>query len=244
MLKRLIDILISSLGLLIVSPVLVPVLLLVWLEDFHSPFYVAPRAGKGKRIFNMVKIRSMRINADHAGIDSTAADDPRITKVGCFVRKYKLDEITQLWNVLLGDMSLVGPRPNLPHETSLYTEEEKRLLSVKPGITDFASIVFADEGEILKGSLDPDLSYHQLIRPWKNRLGLLYVKERSVFLDFRLILLTVNSIFSRKEALRRMSLILKRYLGDDSQLLEVSRRQCELFPFPPPGAQDIVRMRL
>jgi len=243
MIKRLMDVFVSSLGLLITSPLLIPVLFLVWFQDFHSPFYVAPRVGKNGKIFKMVKIRSMRVNADRAGIDSTSADDSRITSVGRFVRRYKLDEIGQLWNVLTGDMSLVGPRPNVPREVALYTEEEKKLLSTKPGITDFASIVFADEGEVLKGSVDPDLSYHQLIRPWKNRLGLLYIQKQSTFLDLQLVYLTGVSTVSRENALNGISHILNCF-GADSQLVKIARRQNDLTPFPPPGAKDIVKARL
>jgi len=100
--------------------------------------------------------------------------------------------LPQLWNVLLGDMSLVGPRPNVKRETDLYTQEEKRLLSVRPGITDIASIVFSDEGDILKDKPDPDIAYNQLIRPWKSRLGLVYVERQNLWLDIRLIFLTIS----------------------------------------------------
>jgi lipopolysaccharide/colanic/teichoic acid biosynthesis glycosyltransferase len=148
--KRIFDIVASATGLLVASPILLPVMFLVWKQDRHSPFYVAPRVGRGEKPFKMVKLRSMIINADKSGVDSTGSNDRRITPVGHFIRRYKLDELTQLWNVLKGDMSLVGPRPNVKRETDLYTLEEKKLLSVKPGITDFASIVFSDEGDILK----------------------------------------------------------------------------------------------
>ena len=121
----------------------------------------------------MVKLRSMIINADKNKVDSTASDDMRITRVGMMIRAYKLDELTQLINVLKGDMSLVGPRPNVQRDVDLYSETEKRLLSVKPGITDFSSIIFSDEGDILSGLDDPDIAYNQLIRPWKSRLGIL-----------------------------------------------------------------------
>ena len=169
--KRLLDITLSLFGLVIASPILLPVMFLVWKQDRHSPFYVAERMGKKEKPFKMVKMRSMIKNADAQGVDSTSANDMRITPVGHFIRNYKLDELTQLWNVLKGDMSLVGPRPNVKRETDLYTSQEKRLLSVKPGITDFASIVFSDEGEILADKSDPDIAYNQLIRPGKSRLG-------------------------------------------------------------------------
>jgi len=136
------DMLVSFLGLLFLSPVLAVVTYLIWKQDHHSPFYVAPRVGKNGRLFNMVKLRSMIAGADKTGVDSTSADDSRITSIGHFIRRFKLDEFTQLWDVLKGDMSLVGPRPNVKRETDLYTDVEKGLLDVKPGITDFSSIVF------------------------------------------------------------------------------------------------------
>ena len=188
MLKRLLDIVVAASVLLVASPVLVIFLFLVWLQDRHSPFYVAYRVGKDEVQFRMVKIRSMVINADKTGVDSTSANDGRITTVGQVIRRYKLDELTQLWNVLTGDMSLVGPRPNVRRETELYTPEEKTLLTVKPGVTDFSSIVFSDEGEILRDYADPDIAYHQLIRPWKSRLGIFYVERQSFVLDMKLIL--------------------------------------------------------
>lgn len=224
------------------SPVLVPVILLVWLQDYHSPFYVAPRVGKGGRMFRMVKLRSMVINADKSGVDSTSGKDPRITKVGHFIRRYKLDEVTQLWNVLTGDMSLVGPRPNVKRETDLYTTVERGLLSVKPGITDFASIVFSDEGDILKDSEDPDLAYNQLIRPWKNRLGLLYIEKNSLWLDIKLVFLTVVAVASRQRALRGVQAELIK-IGITGEMLRIARRQEQLVPSPPPGSEVIVTSR-
>ena len=225
-----------------ISPGLLLFMLLIWLEDFHSPFYVAPRVGRRGKIFEMVKLRSMIVSAEKAGVDSTSAEDKRITWMGRLIRRYKLDEFSQLWNVLKGDMSIVGPRPNVEREVALYTEEEKHLLNVRPGITDLASIVFSDEGDILADSYDPDLKYHQLIRPWKSRLGLLYVKNRSFFLDLYLILLTAIAIFSRSLALRGVYGVLTR-LDADHQLLGVIQRKEPLRPYPPPGSEHIVTTR-
>jgi len=233
--KRILDVLLSFLGLAVASPVIVPILICVWLQDFHSPFYVSYRVGRGGRPFKIVKIRSMVADAEKAGIDSTAVDDKRITLVGRFIRHFKLDEMTQLWNVLKGDMSLVGPRPNVARGVALFTDAEKSLLDVRPGVTDFASIVFADEGEILKGHPDPDDGYDKLIRPWKSRLGLLYIKRQSAFLDLRLILLTVLSIFSRRRALQGVQKILKG-LGAEDQVVRTAARTAPLKPIPPPGA--------
>ena len=157
------DIIVSFFSLLFISPILLIFMYLVYRQDKHSPFYIAPRVGRNGTMFKMVKLRSMSINADKSGVDSTSLDDVRITTVGHKIRKYKLDEFTQLWNVLIGDMSLVGPRPNVKRDTDLYTHVERKLLSIRPGITDFSSIVFSDEGEILEGKNDPDLSYNQLI---------------------------------------------------------------------------------
>ena len=139
--KRVIDISFSFLGLLLASPILVPVIFFIWKYDYSNPFYISKRVGINEKEFNMVKLRSMSVDSDKSCVDSTSSDDHRITPIGSLVRKYKLDELSQLWNVLLGDMSLVGPRPNVQSETNLYTSVEKKLLHIKPGITDFASIV-------------------------------------------------------------------------------------------------------
>lgn len=240
--KRLLDITLSAFGLLAASPVLLPVMFLIYWDDKHSPFYVANRVGKDEKLFKMIKLRSMSVNADKSGVDSTSANDPRITAVGRFVRKFKLDELPQLFNVLKGEMSLVGPRPNVKRETDLYTAEEKRLLSVAPGITDISSIVFSDENDILKDSVDPDIDYNQRIRPWKSRLGLLYVKHSSLALDIRLIALTVVAIVNRPRALVEVEKLLHG-LHAEPQLTRVSSRKEPLFAFPPPGSNEIVTSR-
>jgi lipopolysaccharide/colanic/teichoic acid biosynthesis glycosyltransferase len=240
--KRVLDIAVSLVGLLIASPIICLAMLLVWLGDFKSPLYIAPRVGKGEEIFKMVKLRSMIVNAEASGVDSTGAGDSRITFVGRFIRKFKLDELTQLWNVFKGEMSLVGPRPNVRAETDLYTEEEKRLLTVRPGITDFSSIVFSDEGDILADKPDPDLSYNQLIRPWKSRLGLFYIEKQCFTLDVKLVLFTVIAIMSRSKSLLLVHSELKR-LGADQRLLQISKRESNLLPHPPPGMDSIVTSR-
>lgn len=240
--KRLLDFFIAVSGLLVLSPILLPLMFLVWLQDRHSPFYIAPRVGVGGIPFPMVKLRSMVVNADRSGVDSTAEGDPRITALGRFIRRYKMDELMQLWNVLRGQMSVVGPRPNVERETDLYTEQERELLSVRPGITDMASIVFSDESDILDGRDDPDLAYNQLIRPWKSRLGLAYVEHRSIGVDLHLILLTAVSIVSRQTALAKLQGILVD-LGVDDETRRVARREDELVPSPPPGSDEIVTHR-
>ena len=242
MIKRVFDVIFSLLGLVLLSPIMIPVMVMVWLQDFHSPFYIAPRVGKNGVLFNMVKLRSMVINADKSGVDSTSSNDSRITPVGHFIRRCKLDELSQLWNVLIGDMSLVGPRPNVKRETDLYTDIEKTILLIKPGITDFSSIVFSDENDILKDSKDPDLDYNRLIRPWKSRLCMVYAKNQSLFLDLMLIVLTIITLFSRSVALSGVAKLLTIY-NTEEKLIMVAVRKSPLKPFPPPGAKEIVTER-
>ena len=242
MIKRLVDILVSLFGLLATTPILLPVIFLIWKEDKKSPFYIAPRSGKNGLIFKMVKLRSMITDADKSGVDSTSSNDIRITSIGHKIRKYKLDELIQLWNVLKGDMSLVGPRPNVKTETDLYTNVERELLSIRPGITDFSSIVFSDEAEILEGEDNPDLAYNQLIRPWKSRLGLAYIKNQSFLLDLQLIFYTVVAIISKPKALIWVSKKLNN-LDVDTDTMRVSKREANLFPFPPPGSNEVVSSR-
>ena len=242
MFKRLFDFFTSIALLIVFSPVLVMFSFLIWKQDYHTPFYIAPRVGKDGKIFKMIKFRSMIINADQSGVDSTSSSDSRITKLGKFIRKFKIDELPNFINIFKGDMSFVGPRPNVKRETDLYTAEEKILLSVRPGITDIASIVFSDEGEVLEGSEDPDLDYNQLIRPWKSRLGIIYVEKRTLLLDIKLIFLTALSIFSRNRAINSVNKILVKLSAED-KLIEISKRDNQLTPFPPPGADEIVRSR-
>ena len=234
MIKRLLDIVISSVGLICTIPILLPVLFLIWKYDKKSPFYVAPRVGKNGTIFSMIKLRSMAVDADKSGINSTSNDDLRITPIGQKIRKHKLDELTQLWNVWLGDMSLVGPRPNVKAETDFYTDTEKKLLSVKPGITDFSSIVFSDEGKILENKEDPDLAYNQLIWPWKSRLGLIYIQHHSMLLDIKIIIFTLINLIFRQKALTMLSKELEK-LEVDTNIVEICKRKTDLYKYQPPG---------
>lgn len=240
--KRLFDIAVAVAALVVSAPVILPVMFLVWRQDGFSPFYVAPRVGAGGRVFQMIKLRSMVKNADKAGVDSTGASDQRITPIGHFVRRYKLDELTQFWNVLKGDMSVVGPRPNVKRETDLYTPLERRLLEVRPGITDFSSIVFSDEGDILKDQADPDIAYNQLIRPGKSALGLFYVDHRSLWIDIQLCAFTAIAIVSRSRALGMVAGLLESLNAPDS-LVATARRATPLVPTAPPGATRIVTSR-
>lgn len=240
--KRLMDFFFALIGLFMLSPILIPTIFLVWIQDWNSPFYIAPRVGKNEKPFKMVKLRSMILNADKSGVDSTSSNDSRITRIGGLIRKYKLDELSQLYNVLIGDMSLVGPRPNVKRETDLYTSQEKKLLSVKPGITDFSSIVFSDEGDILKDKADPDIAYNQLIRPGKSMLGLFYIEKINFFIDIQIIFLTLISIASKEWALIGVTKIL-RNLNAEENLIDIASRKKELVPIPPPGSINIVNNR-
>ena len=239
MIKRCFDLLISFLGLLLLSPLLLVVCLLVWLQDFKSPFYIGRRMARGAGMFGMVKLRSMVVNAAKTGVNSTSANDRRITPIGQFIRKTKLDEIMQLWNVLIGDMSLVGPRPQVEVDAGMYTEIERRMLTVRPGITDLASIIFSDEGDILKGSGNPDLQYNRVIRPWKSRLAVLSIEHASLGLDLRIIWLTAMAIISKSVAVRGVNRLLTRW-GADELVIRMALRREPLIEYPPPGATEIV----
>ncbi len=237
--KRFLDILLAGLALLLLLPVLAAVAAAVWMEDRGSPWYRGVRVRRGGREFRMWKFRSMRMGASQSGVRSTASGDLRVTRVGRFLRAWKLDELPQLWNVAMGEMSLVGPRPQVPEEAGLYTRDELGMLKARPGITDLASIVFSDEGEILAGSADPDLLYHQIIRPWKSRLALLYVDRPSWMLDVRILVWTGAALFSRRWALDRVGKLLEAW-GAGEPLLGMARRAAPLVAYTPPGARAVV----
>lgn len=235
MLKRSLDIFGSTLGLLLFGPVLVLFAILIRKHDNGPALYMPLRAGLNGTPFKMFKLRSMVVHADRTGVSSTSNTDSRITPIGKLIRSYKVDELMQLINVLKGDMSLVGPRPNVLQEVATYTAEEKHLLDIRPGITDFSSIVFSDEGAILEGHPDPDRVYTELIRPWKSRLGLFYIQKRNIGVDILLIGLTTLAIISKKSALKGLVILLKR-LGADAGLVKVAGRNVELTPTFLPGA--------
>lgn len=239
MAKRLFDILLSITMLILVSPVLLVGLLLVYAQDRHSPIYRASRVGIGNTDFTMIKIRSMKVGSDKSGVMSTAETDDRITPIGHVIRRFKLDELLQFWNVLVGDMSVVGPRPNTRRNgVDLYTAYEMNLLSVCPGITDLSSIVFSDEGRILAGSADADDLYNRIIRPWKSELGILYIANRSLALDLRIVILTAVAMISKRKALIGVEGILRQF-GASPALIQVCRRDGPLPEGPPPGASAL-----
>jgi len=196
MIKRIFDFLASGIGLVILSPVFLILIIIIKVSAPGPAFYISERIGKNGKAFKLFKFRSMVINADKMGGPSTANDDPRLTKIGNFLKKYQLDELPQLINVFLGDMSLVGPRPEVRMYVDMMTPEEKSaILSVRPGMTDWASLWNFHEGEILQGATDPEKAYQELIRPEKLRLQMKYVKERSFFTDIKIIFQTIAKVF-------------------------------------------------
>lgn len=197
--KRLFDIISAFTGLLLFSPVLLIAALLIKCGDRGPVFYRGLRIGMNGKPFRMYKFRTMVVNADKVGGPSTSDDDLRITRTGRVLRKLKLDELPQLFNVLAGQMSVVGPRPEVPFYVDMFTEQERAILSVRPGITDYASIWNPDEGAALKGSEDPEKVYRELIRPKKIALQLKYVREISFFTDIKIIVQTFLTIVSRKK---------------------------------------------
>jgi len=196
MLKRLFDIILSFIGLVMASPLLLVIAVLIKLECPGPVFYRGQRVGRGGKIFRIFKFRSMVENAEELGGPSTAGDDPRLTKIGKFMKKFQLDELPQLINVLIGEMSLVGPRPDVKMYVDMMSEEERKVIfSVKPGMTDTASLWNFHEGDILRGSPDPEKTYMKKIRPEKIRLQVEYVKNRSFLLDLKIIIKTVLKVF-------------------------------------------------
>lgn len=194
MLKRIFDFILALIGLVVLFPLLLICALAIKLTSPGPIFYRGLRIGLHGKPFHVFKFRSMIVNAEKLGGITTAADDKRVTKAGMFLRKYKLDELPQLINVLVGDMSFVGPRPEVASEVDQYDVNARRLLTVRPGITDYSSIKFRNEGEIVSGYSDPHKAYKELIQPEKIRLGLYYVNTHNFWVDIKLILKTVAVI--------------------------------------------------
>lgn len=191
--KRAFDFIFSFIGLILLSPIFLIISLLIALSSKGGVFYKQTRVGKDNIDFKVYKFRSMIVNADKKGLLSIGKDgrDPRITKIGYILRKYKLDELPQLINVLKGDMSLVGPRPEVRKYVDLYDDNQKEILKVKPGITDIASITFRNENDLLSQSPNPERYYIQEIMPKKISLSLEYVKTRTLIKDIKLIFKTI-----------------------------------------------------
>ena len=195
MLKRLFDLVWSAFGLLILSPVLLAIAAAIKLTSPGPVFYRGERVGLDEKRFRMFKFRTMVVDADKSGVMSTSQDDVRITKIGALLRRFKLDELPQLINVFKGEMSLVGPRPQVVAHAELYTPAEREVFKVRPGMTDWASLKFSNEGEILAGSTDPDKDYFEKIHPEKMRLAIEYVRKHNLLIDVQIILRTIAAIF-------------------------------------------------
>ena len=193
---RLLDILFSAIGLVLLSPLFVLFYILVWMESKGGGFFVQERIGKDGKPFGLYKFRSMKTQAEAEGQITVGAHDTRITRIGYFLRKYKLDELPQLWNVLKGDMSIVGPRPEVRRYVDLYTDEQRKVLTVRPGITDHASIRYINENEILCRADDPERVYIEQIMADKIKLNMVYIEHHTLREYLRVILLTLKSLLS------------------------------------------------
>lgn len=193
--KRIFDLLASFFGLILLSPLFVLIAIWISIESPGGPFYFQERVGKHGKPFRLFKFRSMRKGSDRKGL-LTVGKDPRITRSGVFIRKYKIDELPQLINVFIGNMSLVGPRPEVQKYVDLYTKEQQQVLSVKPGITDWASIKYKDENALLGASENPEETYIQQIMPDKLGINLDYIQNRSFRMDLMIIIQTITKISS------------------------------------------------
>jgi lipopolysaccharide/colanic/teichoic acid biosynthesis glycosyltransferase len=196
MLKRLFDIFFSLTGILVLLPLFIIISLFIVVDSKGPIVYKQKRVGKNGKDFYLLKFRSMKVNAHKSGLLTIGENDNRITKVGYFIRKYKMDELPQLINVLFGDMSMVGPRPEVRKYVDLYNEEQKKVLSVKPGITDYASIKYSNENQILGDSDNPEQLYIHEIMPAKLLLNLKYIKEKKCITDFKIIAKTIVKIIT------------------------------------------------
>ncbi len=197
MLKRLFDIIVSLLAIIFLLPIWLLVALLIVIDSKGGIFYIQQRIGKNGKPFGLYKFRTMHPDSDKKGLLTVGGRDPRVTRVGYWLRKYKLDELPQLFNVLKGDMSLVGPRPEVKKYTDLYTDEQRRVLTVKPGITDYASIEYADENDILAKSENPEKTYIEEIMPHKLELNQKYINNQGFVTDIKIIWLTIKKILTK-----------------------------------------------
>lgn len=196
--KRLFDIIASCFGILLLSPVLIVVSILIKLDSKGPVFYRQVRVGRYNKDFRIYKFRSMRVGADKGSLVTIGGRDPRITRSGYFIRKYKIDELPQLINVFLGDMSLVGPRPEVRHYVNYWTSEQMKVLNVRPGITDPASIKFRNENELMEKAYDPEDYYINVIMQEKIKLYLEYVDKASFWYDIKLIFKTFKVIVTER----------------------------------------------
>ena len=193
---RLLDIIFSTLGIIILLPLFLIICLIIKADSKGGCFFIQERIGKGGKPFGILKFRTMQCGADADGLLTIGTHDKRITRVGSFLRKTKIDELPQLWNVLKGEMSIVGPRPEVEKYVLLYTEEQRRVLSVRPGITDYASIEYVNENEILSQASDPDRAYIEKVMPHKIKLSMRYLEHYCVSEYLKIIFLTLKKIIS------------------------------------------------
>jgi lipopolysaccharide/colanic/teichoic acid biosynthesis glycosyltransferase len=197
MLKRSFDFVFSLVGLCILTPVLLLISILVKVDSKGPAFYLQQRVGRGGKLFGLFKFRTMHVDADKLTAITVGNRDPRITRLGYYLRKYKLDELPQLINVIRGDMSLVGPRPELKKFVDLYTDEQRLVISIRPGLTDLASIEYRNENEMLEGKDDPIDFYIREIMPHKLELNRHYLQHQSLKLDVQILFMTAFSIFKK-----------------------------------------------
>lgn len=194
---RLLDIIFSFLGLIFFSPLLFIISLLVKFSSTGPVFYRQVRVGLNFKDFYLLKFRTMKINADQLGLLTVGGRDPRVTSIGYYLRKFKLDELPQLWNVLIGEMSLVGPRPEVRKYVEQYNESQKNVLSIKPGITDWASILYKNENEILEKSLHPELDYVNIIMPDKIKYNFIFINNYTITEYFKILFETIYRLVIR-----------------------------------------------
>lgn len=193
--KRTFDFIFSLIGLIVLSPLLIIISIVIKLTSEGPVFFMQKRIGQNEKLFYIYKFRTMVVNAESLGKQITVANDNRITKVGAFLRKYKFDELPQLINVLIGEMSFVGPRPEVQKYVDLYTEEQKEIFKVKPGITDYASIEYRNENDILGEVEDPEYYYIHTIMPSKINLNKKYIENNNLFIDIKIIIKTILKCF-------------------------------------------------
>lgn len=188
------DIILSLVAMVVLMPLFILLFLWIKIDSSGPAFFLQNRVGRGGSDFRLIKFRSMHVGSDKNGLLTVGNSDPRITRAGAFMRRYKLDELPQLINVLHGTMSLVGPRPEVRKYVDLYSREQSKILSVRPGLTDYASIHFIDENEILSKSTEPERTYIEQILPAKIEMNMVYINSRNIWTYFKLIFLTLKKI--------------------------------------------------
>lgn len=192
--KRLFDLFFSIVFITVFAPLFLCIAILIKFDDGGAVFFRQLRVGKNSRPFYLWKFRTMKPNSESSGQITVGARDLRITRIGFYLRKYKIDELPQMWNIVLGDMSVVGPRPEVPKYVALYAESDKIVLSIRPGLTDYASLDYFSENELLAASSDPERTYREEIMPAKLKLNKRYIQEMSLRTDLKIIVRTVQAI--------------------------------------------------